>query len=184
MGRRRRRPARIGTRVHTVGEQFAIERPLLPEELFETGTWLTPRVDRFSQVTVRTNRYSVPVHLVGRQVRVHLHASDLVIYDGRVEAARHERLMAKSSARLDLNHYREALLRKPGALPGSTALEQARAAGKFTPVREELSGAAALVHHGRRWNSRCSPITSRSSCMTWPPVRCLPTTGPPTTPIR
>lgn len=29
----------------------------------------------------------------------------------------------------------EALLRKPGALPGATALEQARAAGKFTPER-------------------------------------------------
>ena len=37
------------------------------------------------------------------------------------------------STRLDLDHYLEALLRKPGALPGSTVLEQARAAGKFTP---------------------------------------------------
>ncbi|GAA3260832.1 hypothetical protein ACFO1B_55945 [Dactylosporangium siamense] len=83
---------RIGTRAHTVGELFAVERPLLvalPEEVFETGTWLGPRVDRYSQVTVRVNRYSVPVpvpvRLVGRQVRVHLHASHLVIYDGRIE---------------------------------------------------------------------------------------------------
>src|SRR4051794_23377929 len=37
-----------------------------------------PRVDRYSQITVRTNRYSVPVHLVGRQVPVHLHACHLV----------------------------------------------------------------------------------------------------------
>ncbi len=111
---------RIGTRPHTVGEQFAIERPLLaplPDEPFETGTWLAPRVDRFGQVTVRTNRYSVPVHLIGRQVRVHLHACDLIVYDGRAEVARHERLMAKSGSRLDLDHYLEALLRKPGALP-------------------------------------------------------------------
>jgi hypothetical protein len=121
---------RIGSRAHTVGDLFAIERPLLvpmPDEPFETGTWLGPRVDRYSQVTVRTNRYSVPARLVGRQVRVHLHASHLVIYDGHTEVARHERLMAKSGSRLDLDHYLEALRRKPGALPGSTALEQARA---------------------------------------------------------
>ena len=33
---------------------------------------------------------------------------------------------------LDLDHYLEILLRKPGALPGATALVQARAAGVFT----------------------------------------------------
>jgi hypothetical protein len=126
---------RIGSRAHTVGELFAIEQPL-PDEPFETDLWLSPRVDRYSQVTVRTNRYSAPPRLVGRPVRVHLHASHLVVYDGRVEVARHERLMAKSGTRLDLDHYLEALLRKPGALPGSTALEQARAAGKFTPVHD------------------------------------------------
>jgi transposase len=140
---------RIGTRPHNIGEHFAVEQPQLaplPDEMFETGTWLTPRVDRFSQVTVRTNRYSVPVRLVGRQVRVQLHASDLVVYDGRTEVARHERLMAKSRSRLDLDHYLEALLRKPGALPEATALEQARAAGKFTPVHDAWWEAVRRVH--------------------------------------
>jgi hypothetical protein len=52
------------------------------------------------------------------------------------EVARHERLIAKGQARLDLDHYLEALVRKPaGAFPGVTALEQARFAGKFTPVQ-------------------------------------------------
>jgi hypothetical protein len=47
---------RIGSRPRTVGEHFAIEQPLLaalPDEPFETGRLFTPRVDRFSQVTVR-----------------------------------------------------------------------------------------------------------------------------------
>ncbi|WP_422641180.1 Mu transposase domain-containing protein [Streptomyces glaucescens] len=39
----------------------------------------TPRVDRYSQIAVRTNRYSVPVRLIGKRVRVMLHASHLVV---------------------------------------------------------------------------------------------------------
>ncbi|MEV4418078.1 IS21 family transposase [Catellatospora sp. NPDC049609] len=130
---------RIGSRLHTVGQHFATEAPLLvplPEEPFETGRVFNPRVDRYGQVTVRMNHYSVPVRFIGRIVRVLLHASHLVIYDGRNEIARHERLAARGETRLELDHYLEALIRKPGALPGATALDQARAAGKFTPVHD------------------------------------------------
>lgn len=55
---------------------------------------LSIRVDRYSQITVRTNQYSVPARLIGREVRVMLHASELIVYDGREEVARHERLLA------------------------------------------------------------------------------------------
>jgi transposase len=140
---------RIGTRPRTVGEHFAAEAPLLaplPDEPFETGRWFTPRVDRYAQVSVRTNRYSVPVRLIGRRVRVLLHASHLVVYDGQIEVARHERLMAKGGTRLELDHYLEILLRKPGALPGATALDQARAAGKFTPIHDAWWAQARKVH--------------------------------------
>lgn len=150
---------RIGSRPHTVGEHFAIEQPLLaplPAEPFETGRLFTPRVDRFSQVTVRMNQYSVPIRLIGRKVRVLLHASELVIFDGRREVARHDRVIGRGRQQLELDHYLEALVRKPGALPGSTVLEQARAAGKFTPghdawwaavrkARGDAEGTRALI---------------------------------------
>jgi hypothetical protein len=140
---------RIGTRAHTVAEHFATEQPLLhplPDEAFETGRWFTPRVDRYAQITVRMNTYSVPAQYVGRQVRVLLHASELVVYDGRTEVARHERLMTKGGTRVDLDHYLEVLLRKPGALPGATALEQARATGRFTPIHDAWWAAACKTH--------------------------------------
>jgi hypothetical protein len=120
---------RIGSRAHRVGEHFATERPQLqplPEDAFETGRWFTPRVDRYAQITVRMNTYSVPARFVGRQLPVLLHASELAVYDGRTEVARHERLMTNGATRVDLDHYLEGLIRKPGALPGATAVEQAR----------------------------------------------------------
>ncbi|MFJ4833614.1 Mu transposase domain-containing protein [Streptomyces sp. NPDC088747] len=98
---------------------------------------------------VRTNRYSVPIRLIGKRVRVVLHASHLVVYDQNVEVARHERLIAKGAVRLDLDHYLEVLVRKPGAFPGSTALEQACSAGRFTPVHDVWWDQARKIHGER-----------------------------------
>ena len=135
---------RIGTRDRTVGEDFASNGRYWRG--CETTTSRPACVDRYSRVTVRTNRYSVPVRLVGRQVHIQLHASHLVVYDGREQVVWHERLIAKGGSRLDLDHHLEGLIRKPGALPGATALEQARAAGRFTPVHDAWWAAARKAH--------------------------------------
>lgn len=108
-------------------------------------------MDRYGQVSVRTNHYSVPVRLIRRQVRVLVHACEVVIYDGRTEVARHERRVAKGGVRLGLDHYLEALLRKPTALPGATALDQARAAGRFVHSgARRLMGSSAQGARRRR----------------------------------
>ncbi|WP_431925277.1 Mu transposase domain-containing protein [Nonomuraea jabiensis] len=136
---------RIRMRPQTIGERFAHERALLaplPVEPFEIGRLLTPRVNMHGQISVRTNRYSVPIHLAGHQVRVMLFASHLVVYHNGAEVARHERLIAKGGARLELDHYLEALAHKPGA----TALEQARAAGTFIATHEAWWAAARREH--------------------------------------
>jgi hypothetical protein len=140
---------RISNRVNTVGEDFALEQPLLrplPTEAFEAGLTLTPRVDRHARVTVRQCHYSVPARLVGRQVRVLLRADELVVLDGRVEVARHERSTVRGSATLVLDHYLEVLVRKPGALPGATALVQARKSGVFTSAHDAFWAAARRAH--------------------------------------
>ena len=140
---------RIQARLRTVGQDFAVEQPLLaplPADRFESGLWLTPRVDRFARVTVRCCHYSVPAGLIGRPVRVLLRASELVIFDGRREVARHARSVAKGSQTLVLDHYLEVLVRKPGALAGAVALDQARAAGVFTAAHEAFWAAARAAH--------------------------------------
>jgi hypothetical protein len=145
---------RIGSRAKTVAECFALERPLLrplPDEPFETGRLFTPRVDRYGQIPVRTNRYSVPIRLIGTRVRVVLHASHLVVYDRNVEVARHERLIAKGAVRLELDHYLEHWSASPApfrAPPLSNRLVRQASSPRFMtpggtrPRRSTASGTA------------------------------------------
>jgi transposase len=136
---------RIANRTVSVGEHFAFEaavlRPL-PTEGFETGLVLTPRVDRYARITVRQCHYSVPARFIGHRIRVILRASELVVFDGRRQVARHERATVRGSQTLVLDHYLEVLVRKPGAMPGATALVQARASGAFTPAHDAFWAAA------------------------------------------
>lgn len=136
---------RIDGRLRSVGQDFAIEQPLLaprPLERFDPGLTLTPRVDRSSLIRVRMASYSVPAQFIGRTVRVSLRASEVVVFDGRTPIARHPRVVALHGQSVDLDHYLEVLRTKPGAFPGSTALAQARAAGTFTPAHEAFWAAA------------------------------------------
>ena len=73
---------------------FKRARPLLrplPAEPFPTWLTVTPRVDRYARITVRQCQYSVPARFIGHRVRVQLGASQLRVFDGKREIARHER---------------------------------------------------------------------------------------------
>ncbi|MCH6471189.1 IS21 family transposase [Sinomonas terrae] len=130
---------KITGRPRTIGEDFEAERPFLaplPAERFDPGLPLYPRVDRSALITVRQAKYSVPARLIGRKVRVSLRATELVVFDGRTQVARHERVVERYGQSVQLDHYLEVLARKPGALPGSTALARARESGTFTSAHE------------------------------------------------
>ena len=69
---------RIGERARTVGEHFAIESRCCSHCRTSRSrrAGCSPRGwTATARSRVRTNRYSVPVRLIGRQVRVLLHAS-------------------------------------------------------------------------------------------------------------
>ncbi len=139
----------IDGRTESVAAMFAGEAPLLaplPGERFDTALSVTARVDRYAQIMVRQVRYSVPARLIGSRVRVALAASQLTVFDGPTRVATHPRVLSRGEAVLALDHYLEILLGKPGALPGSTALAQARAAGTFTATHEAFWAAARAKH--------------------------------------
>lgn len=135
----------IEYRADTVAASFAAEARLLrplPADGFETGTVLWPRADRYARISVGKCRYSVPARMIGTAVRVKLTANELHVFDGSKLAAVHPRLTASGDEHLVLDHYLEILVRKPGALPGSVPLAQARADGSFTAAHEALWKAA------------------------------------------
>ena len=140
---------RIANRANSVGHDWAFEKTLLrpvPGEPFDTALTLTPRVDRYAQVMVRCNQYSVPARFIGHRLRVKLSASAVTVYDRSSVVARHRRAIGKGTKVLDLDHYLEILHRKPGALPGATALVQARAAKAFTAEHDAFWAAARKAH--------------------------------------
>ena len=135
----------IEYRAATVADGFAAEQPALrplPGDGFETGTVLWPRADKFARISVGKCRYSVPARLIGSRVRIKLTANELEVFEESRRVAVHPRLAASGAEHLDLDHYLEILLRKPGALPGSVPLAQARAAGTFTAAHQRLWDAA------------------------------------------
>lgn len=136
---------RIFGRAVTVGDHFVAEAAALrglPADPFETRLLLHPRVDPKSRVSVRQCFYSVPAHFAGRRIDVWLGAETVEAVDGARLVASHARLVSKGAESLVLDHYLEVLTLKPGALPGSTALAQARAGGAFSDSHERYWAAA------------------------------------------
>jgi len=75
-----------------------------------------------------------------------LRASELLVFDGPVQVARHERVTTRGGASVQLDHYLEAFFSKPGALPGSSALAAARRAGTFTTAHDAFWAASRKVN--------------------------------------
>lgn len=124
---------RIAGKVHTVGEAMRIEREhllALAAEGFELAEISFPVVDGKGCVKVRTNCYSTPLK-PGTRTRVQLLPAYVEIWQERECVARHERSFSRYEQVLDLEHYLDVLERKPGALAGSSPLQQWRERGRW-----------------------------------------------------
>lgn len=98
---------------------------MLPPSPMECAQLAQYRVDKYATICVKTNHYSVPEEFTGKMVEVKLYADRLNIYYQGKPFWSHTRRHTKFKWYLYLGHYVETLLRKPGALKGAQALEQA-----------------------------------------------------------
>jgi len=112
---------------------MAIEREHLrplAEEGFDLAAVSFPKVNSSGTVNVLTNFYSAPLP-PGTPVAAKTYAAYVEIWQEGRCVARHERCFGRQQKVLNLEHYLDALAKKPGALAGSMALEQWRAQGRW-----------------------------------------------------
>jgi hypothetical protein len=93
--------------------------------MFDAARTVYARVDKYATVVVDQNHYSVPDHLVGQLIMVKIYSTKIQCFHQEVKVAEHVRLTGNHEWRLKLEHYLETLKRKPSALAGSAALQQA-----------------------------------------------------------
>ena len=146
---------RIHGKPLSVGEAMRIERehllPLLSEG-FELAETSFPVVDGQGCVKVRTNRYSVPLR-AGTKTQARLLPAYVEVWHEQRCVARHERSFARHQAVLDLEHYLDVLERKPGALAGSTPLQQWRERGRWPESFDRL-WQSLRERHGKQEGTR------------------------------
>ena len=125
----------------TVGQASQQERAaLLPlaEEGFPLHEVIYPLiVDGKGRVRVKTNWYSAPVPPDFRVTAVVGPALIEIVHDNK-RVASHERCYGRGHEVLDLAHYLDVMERKPGAMAGSTALEQRRQAGRWPDCLDRI----------------------------------------------
>ena len=96
---------------------------LLPKRPpLELAKITTQNVDRYSFVCVDNNFYSVPDYMTGREVTVKNYLSDVVVFSDMDELCRHTKIDGFHEISVDIFHYLDTLMRKPGALKHSKAL--------------------------------------------------------------
>jgi hypothetical protein len=118
----------------TIGTASELERAYLSPlaaEGFPIHELLFPLiVDGKGRVKVKTNWYSTSLWPGLRVTAVVAPLTVEIMYDNKV-AARHARCYGRGHEILDLEHYLDVLERKPGAMKGSTPLQQWRQAGRW-----------------------------------------------------
>jgi hypothetical protein len=94
---------------------FTIEQPALkplPIHIPEIYELHPRRVDVEGYISVHTNRYSVPVELIGRRIEARESADTIRIFDGHELVVTHRRLEPGAGQRVTLDEHRSGLRRK------------------------------------------------------------------------
>ena len=121
----------------TANELFEHEKPNLfvskyPYICFENEY---AKVDKYSTISYKKNRYSVPDFLVGKLLDIKVFAQKIDLYFNNEQVGSHKRSYGLQTWTMDINHYLTTLKRKPGALKSSLAMNQL--SDKIKEIREK-----------------------------------------------
>jgi transposase len=128
-------------RGETVLERFGRERAVLrpvPEELPEPCIREYARVNKFGEVIVGTNRYSVPTRFVARHAFADVYDTRVIIRVDGVIAAEHPRVVGKHGESINLLHYVELISRKHRSAVNALAFADGRLPKPLTVLRDRL----------------------------------------------
>lgn len=81
------------------------------------------KVNKYSFIQVENKFYSVPEYLVGKKVSVKSYLDRIVIYANNNKVCEHKKIDGPNELSIDITHYLNSLLRKPGAIKNSFALK-------------------------------------------------------------
>ena len=142
-------------RTERVGVAMVAERDRLlscATEGFDLADVTCPLVDKQGCVVIKTNAYSVPIK-AGTRVEARVYPLHVEIWHSGRQIARHERCHSRRQHVLDLEHYLDVLIHKPGAFAGSKPLAQWREAGRWPACYDELWN-RLLARHGKQNGNR------------------------------
>ncbi len=103
----------------TIGELWDTERQrllVLPPSPFRPSTTWGVRVSKLLTVRHQTVQYSVPVQYIEQKLRLEAFYDHVEIYDRERLVARHALRKPGQPPALELDHYLDVLLRKPGGV--------------------------------------------------------------------
>ncbi|MDR0322974.1 MAG: IS21 family transposase [Treponema sp.] len=104
-----------------IEEEKAFLLPYMPP--LELAHPITATVDKTSLISVDCVKYSVPEELVGKSVFVKKYHDEIRVFWQNEEVCRHRRSSDKVVPVVEIMHYLNTFLRKPGALSNSIALK-------------------------------------------------------------
>jgi transposase len=95
--------------------------PYLPP--LELGDITTPGVDKTSLINVDCVKYSVPEEFVGQKVTAKKYHNEIRVFVGNKQVCGHRRAFGNGTLKINIMHYLNTFLRKPGAMNNSVALK-------------------------------------------------------------
>lgn len=95
----------------------------LPENKFEACRLVSCQVNKTSLITIETNQYSVPCSYVGQAVWAKIFVDRVIVVAQNQVIAEHPRSYEQNQMITILDHYLEALLKKPRAIRDAHAFQ-------------------------------------------------------------